>query len=188
MEGFVFLPDTPGKYSQAVGEWRRRIRYCLFAGSKARYGDWVYTENAVVVPSSCLSHRWRPTSSGRSGTGIWFCSHAGSRKQRYDSSLGRQWYCFSASIILQWEVDQITLACRQCCGSGFIEYGSSISSESRSGSRAKVLMTKNWRKKIQWKKRFFIFLTQNLQFTLSLGLLKGHPSFRRSIQSSKENI
>jgi len=39
IEGFVFLPDTPGKYSQAVGEWRRRIIYCLPAGSKARYDD-----------------------------------------------------------------------------------------------------------------------------------------------------
>ncbi len=53
MEGFVFLPDTPGTDSRAVGEWRRSIRYCLFAGSKARYGDWVYTEKALV-PSPCL--------------------------------------------------------------------------------------------------------------------------------------
>ncbi len=39
----------------------------------------------------------------------------------------------------------------QCCGSGFTESGSSISSESGSGSKSgtRVLMTKNWTPKLQ---------------------------------------
>jgi hypothetical protein len=49
----------------------------------------------------------------------------------------------------------------------------------RSGS--KVLMTK----KLE-KIRFFGI--KKLQFTFSLGLHKGRPSYRRSLQLSKENI
>jgi hypothetical protein len=54
--------------------------------------------------------------------------------------------------------------CGHCCGSWFIESGCSISSKSGSGSRFRVLITKNW-KKIQ--KRL---------------------SYRRILQPSKENI
>ncbi len=78
----------------------------------------------------------------------------------------------------------------QCCGSGFIESGSecgsgcSISREFGTGSssRSRVLMTKNWGRKIQLEK-IFIF-----EIFFSLGLLKGHSSYRRSLQPSKENI
>ncbi len=50
-----------------------------------------------------------------------------------------------------------------------------------------VLMTKNWRKKIQLKIFCGSFFDQKLQFT-SLGLNKGRQSYRRSLQPSKENI
>jgi hypothetical protein len=63
----------------------------------------------------------------------------------------------------------------QCCGSG---YGSG-SSESEPGSRVRfltrVLMTKN-------------FLIKKIIVYLSLGLLKGRLSYRRSFHPSIENI
>ncbi len=52
----------------------------------------------------------------------------------------------------------------------------------QSGSR--VLMTKNWRRKKQLKKYFTFSWTK----IASLGLHKGRPSYRRSLQLSKENI
>ncbi len=55
----------------------------------------------------------------------------------------------------------------------------------QSGSR--VLMTKNFRKKYNWTFFFKSFLYQKLQFTYPLGLYKGGPSCRRSLQPSKEN-
>jgi hypothetical protein len=66
--------------------------------------------------------------------------------------------------------------------------GSSISSESGNGSGPgfgsgyRVLMTKNLREKIQLK--IFSFFGQKLQL-LSLDLLQGHLSSRRSLQPSK---
>ncbi len=59
----------------------------------------------------------------------------------------------------------------QCCGSG---WGSSISKESGSGSGSRVWMTNNF-----WSK---------IAIYLSLGLLKGRPSYRKSLQPSKDNI
>jgi hypothetical protein len=48
------------------------------------------------------------------------------------------------------------------------------------------LMTKNW-KNLQLKIK--MFLDQKLQFMhLSLGLHKGRPSYKRSLQLSKENV
>ncbi len=47
-------------------------------------------------------------------------------------------------------------------------------------------MTKNWKK---WKlKKFFLFFWSKIAIYLSLGLYKGRPSYRRSLQPSKENI
>ncbi len=54
----------------------------------------------------------------------------------------------------------------------------------QSGSNA--LMTKNWRKKYNWK--FFCVLLLTTAIYSSLGLHKGLPSYRRSLQPSKENI
>ncbi len=65
-----------------------------------------------------------------------------------------------------------------CCGAG-----SGIPSESGSGS--KVLVTKNWRKKYSWKKNNLFWSKIAIYI---LALRKGHPSFRRSLQLSKENI
>jgi hypothetical protein len=70
----------------------------------------------------------------------------------------------------------------QCSESEFTESGSSIISES--GSR--VFMTKNWRKK-SWFFSSSIF-TKKIAIYLSLGLHKGRPNYRRSLQPSKENI
>ncbi len=57
-----------------------------------------------------------------------------------------------------------------------------------SGSRA--LMTKNREKEILAEKKLIIFLDQKLQFIyyLPLGLHKERPSYRRSLQLSKEAI
>ncbi len=62
---------------------------------------------------------------------------------------------------------------KQCCGSRFIESGSgsSILSESGSGYRSRVLITKNWRKKIQLKFFSFLFLIKNFNLFI-LGLHK----------------
>ncbi len=54
----------------------------------------------------------------------------------------------------------------------------------QSGSR--VLMTKSW-KKVTAEKKFNFFLSKTTIY-LSLGLHKGRPSYRRSLQLSKENI
>jgi hypothetical protein len=48
-------------------------------------------------------------------------------------------------------------------------------------------MIKKFIKNYCWKKNY-IFLDQKLQFTIFLGLHKGRPSYRRSLQPSKENI
>ncbi len=91
---------------------------------------------------------------------------------------------------------------KQCFGSVFLLYGSGYGSSIlgwipiriliQSGSR--VLMTRNW-KKYQLKKLYFLnkyvgnFCMNNKKIKFfSLGLQKGRPSYRRSLQPSKENI
>ncbi len=79
----------------------------------------------------------------------------------------------------------------QVCGSVFISSGSGssilgwtpIRIRIQSGSRA--LMTKNWKKIFSWE--FFSFLSKTAIY-LSLGLHKVCPSYRRSLQLSKEAI
>ncbi len=89
----------------------------------------------------------------------------------------------------------------QSCGSAFISSGSGSGSSilglntdpdpdpiqirSQSGSRA--LMTKNWRKKYSWKKKLIFFWSKTTIY-LSLCLHKERPSYRRSLQLSKEAI
>ena len=91
----------------------------------------------------------------------------------------------------------------QGCGSVFIFYGSGSGSGSRAwcwrpiririqiriqiqyGSRA--LMTKNWKKNYSWK-FFKIFFWSKTSIYQSLGLHKVYPSYRRSLQFSKEAI
>ncbi len=70
-----------------------------------------------------------------------------------------------------------------------IEYGSgsSISSESKSGFGSRVFMSKDW-KKITAEIFFFFLFWSKIAIYLSLGLHKGRPSYRRSLQPSKENI
>ena len=53
----------------------------------------------------------------------------------------------------------------------------------QSGSR--ILMTKNW-KKFTAEKKITFFLDQKTSINLSLGLHKGRPSYRRSLQLSEE--
>ncbi len=48
-------------------------------------------------------------------------------------------------------------------------------------------MTKNWRRKITTEKKIKFFWSKTTIY-LSRGLYKGHPSYRRSLQLSKENI
>jgi hypothetical protein len=83
----------------------------------------------------------------------------------------------------------------QGCGSIFIFSGSGsrvwgwrpirIRIRIQSGSRA--LMTKNW-KKITVEKYFIFFFLQKTAIYQSLGLHKVCPSYRRSLQLSKEAI
>jgi hypothetical protein len=47
-------------------------------------------------------------------------------------------------------------------------------------------MTQNWKKFTAGK--FFKFVFNKVAIYLSLGLHKEHPSYRRSLQPSKENI
>jgi hypothetical protein len=54
----------------------------------------------------------------------------------------------------------------------------------RSGSGSRVLMTKNWEKFTVEKN--LIFLGSKIAIYLSLGLHKGRPSYRRSLQRSQE--
>jgi hypothetical protein len=49
-------------------------------------------------------------------------------------------------------------------------------------------MTKNLRRKKTAKKFVYIFFLSKIAIYLSLGLHKGRPSYRRSLQPSKENI
>jgi hypothetical protein len=51
-------------------------------------------------------------------------------------------------------------------------------------SESRVLMTKNLKNQL---KKNYLLLEKNAIY-LSLGPLKGHPSYRRSLQPSKENI
>ncbi len=69
----------------------------------------------------------------------------------------------------------------QWSGFGGSGSGSGISSESGSGSR--VLMTKNWRKK-QLKKICHLMI-KNCNLHLYLGFVKVHPSYRRSLHTTK---
>ncbi len=77
-------------------------------------------------------------------------------------------------------------------GSVFIWYGSGSGSSIlgwipiwiQSGSR--VLMTENWEKNYSWK--IIQIFGSKTTIYLSLGLHKGRPSHRRSLQLSKENI
>ncbi len=83
---------------------------------------------------------------------------------------------------------------RQGCGSAFISSGSGSGSSIlgwipiririQSGSRA--LMSKNWQKITAEKN--YIFLGSKTTIYLSLGLHKERPSYRRSLQLSKEAI
>jgi hypothetical protein len=63
----------------------------------------------------------------------------------------------------------------------------SISSESgyESESGCRVLMTKNREKKINY---FEIFFGSKIAIYLSLSLLKGRPSYRRSLQPSEAKV
>ncbi len=77
----------------------------------------------------------------------------------------------------------------QCSGSGFSENvpGSSILSVSGCGPGSRGLMTKNWKKK-KISANFLSFFLSNIEIYLYRGLCTGHPSYRQSLQSSKENI
>jgi hypothetical protein len=66
----------------------------------------------------------------------------------------------------------------QGCGSVFIFY--------RSGSGSSAFMTKNLKKNYSWI--FFFFFFSKTAIYLSLGLHKVCPSYRRSLQLSKEAI
>ncbi len=69
----------------------------------------------------------------------------------------------------------------QCCG-----FASSLLGESGYGSRVSV--TKNFTTKIGTAKNKIIFLCSKIAIYLSIGLLKGRPSHRRSLHPSLENI
>ncbi len=81
--------------------------------------------------------------------------------------------------------DHISWLCNQGCGSVFIFYGSGSGVRIQYGSRA--LMTKNW-KKITTENFFLFFFWSKTAVYLSLGLHKLYPSYRRSLQFSKEAI
>ena len=92
---------------------------------------------------------------------------------------------------------EIVSTLHQGCGSVFIFYGSGSGSRAwwwrpiriririQYGSRA--LMAKNWKKNYSWK-FFTIFFLSKTSIYLSLGLHKVYPSYRRSLQFSKEAI
>ncbi len=79
----------------------------------------------------------------------------------------------------------------QGCGSAFISSGSGssilgwIPIRIQSGFRA--LITKNLKKNYSWK-NFLIFFGSKITIYLFLGLYKERPSYRRSLQISKEAI
>ncbi len=83
---------------------------------------------------------------------------------------------------------------RQGCGSAFISSGSGSGSSSLgwiwyrsgSGSGSRALMSKNWQKITAGKKLNFFGIKTTIY--LSLGLHKERPSYRRSLQLSKEAI
>ncbi len=79
-------------------------------------------------------------------------------------------------------------------GSGFIESwsgygsGSGISTKSWYGFGCRVLMTKREKlKKGKKQLKIYLFLAK-ITIYLSLGLHKGRPSYRRSLQPSNDNI
>ncbi len=80
----------------------------------------------------------------------------------------------------------------QSFGSGFIDSGSGstildwIPIRIRFRIRILDLMTKDW-EKITAEKNL-VFFWSKIAIYLSLGLHKGHPSYRRSLLPSKENI
>ncbi len=101
----------------------------------------------------------------------------------------------SGSVSTRYGTDQAPdlWDCAQGCGSVFIFYGSGsrawwrrpIRIRIQYGSRA--LMTKNW-KKITAENFFKFFFWSKTSIYLSLGLHKVYPSYRRSLQFSKEAI
>jgi hypothetical protein len=76
-------------------------------------------------------------------------------------------------LVSQSESDVVSVYRMQCCGSGFIESGSSISSEPESGSGSGVLMTN--------------FFDQKLLLLIPRPPKK-YLSYRRSLQPFKKNI
>jgi hypothetical protein len=82
------------------------------------------------------------------------------------------------------QLELLSSCSKQSYGTEFKESGSGSSISSESGSR--VLMTKNWRKKIQLN--FLYLFWSNIPIYLFFGLHKGRLSYRRSLQPSKENI
>jgi hypothetical protein len=66
-----------------------------------------------------------------------------------------------------------SFASRSGCGSG-----------SRPGWKSRVLMTENW-KNLQLKN--ISFFISKIAIYFSLGLHRGRPNYRRSLQPSKEN-
>ncbi len=82
----------------------------------------------------------------------------------------------------------------QGCGSAFISSGSGssilgwIPIRIQYGSGSRAFMTKNWENKnYSWKKKKKNFWSKTTIY-LSLGLYKERPSYRRSLQLSKEAI
>jgi hypothetical protein len=82
----------------------------------------------------------------------------------------------------------IKLPFYQCCGSGFGS-GSSIWAWKPIRIQARAWWPKIGEKKIySWKKVKNVWSKIAIYSYLSLGLHKWHPSYRRSLQLSKENI
>jgi hypothetical protein len=108
---------------------------------------------------------------------------------------------FNAHSALKYKMENISLSLQnkqknsspsvayQGFGSVFTSYGSGSSILGwipiRIQSRSRVNMTKKWEKFITEKKCFFFYQTT---IYLSLCLHKGRPSYKRSLQLSKENI
>ncbi len=120
-------------------------------------------------PASCLPRRWSPTRSEPSGRRRWMSSPP--PPEVLSSQIWSSWCLGSAFPEKTGMVGDPHCRHFSNCGSG-----------SQCGSGSRVLMTKNWKK---FTTRIFnLFL--KLAINLSLGLPKGRPSYRRSLQPTKK--
>jgi hypothetical protein len=87
----------------------------------------------------------------------------------FSEIIGSDKVFFTSEIYPKLQKSRLSMCFKQCFGSGLIESGSKIG------------------KNYSWKNFLLIFFIQNAIY-LTLGFFKRRPTYRRSLQPSKENF